>query len=91
VKTYTTCNLVEEYIGAKIFPVRAGWSVVAWNDFSSAIKIPKFAQSFGLTKIGTHLPFFVASYCSWLTIVVHIFLFYLTDTCLYFFCSYQHC
>jgi hypothetical protein len=36
-KTYATRDLVEEFCGAKVFPVRAGWNVVAWRDFSSSI------------------------------------------------------
>jgi hypothetical protein len=47
-RTYATRDLVEEFCGAKIFPVHAGWSVVAWNDFVSPIKIPDFSKSFRL-------------------------------------------
>jgi hypothetical protein len=57
-KTYAARDLVEEYIGTKIFPIRAGWSVVTWSDFSSTIKIPKFAKRFGLMKNGAHLSLF---------------------------------
>jgi hypothetical protein len=92
-KTCATRNLVEEYIGAKVFSIHAGWSVIAWNDFASAIKIPTFARSFGLTKNGTHISlfFFVASYCSSLTIIVHVCIVILLILVCIYHCSYQRC
>ncbi|CAN6361784.1 unnamed protein product, partial [Urochloa humidicola] len=43
---YSVRDLVEEFCGCKVFPVRSGWEVVAWNDFNSPIKVPDFARSF---------------------------------------------
>ncbi|PVH62313.1 hypothetical protein PAHAL_3G264000 [Panicum hallii] len=47
-RVYGTRDLVEEYCGSKVFPVRAGWQVAAWVDFTSSIKIPDFTKSFGV-------------------------------------------
>lgn len=49
-KSYGTWDLVEEYCAVKIFPVRASWTIAAWKEFSSPIKIFDFARSFNLTK-----------------------------------------
>jgi hypothetical protein len=54
------CDLFEEYIGAKVFPVHVGWSIATWNDFASAIKIPDFTRSFRLEKNGIHLSFLLS-------------------------------
>lgn len=51
-KSYGTCDLVEEYCAVKVFPVKGGWSIAAWKDFSSSIKIPDFEKSFKLSKTG---------------------------------------
>lgn len=50
-KSYSTGDLVD-YCALKIFHVKAGWSILAWKDFSSAIKIPDFRLSFRITKNG---------------------------------------
>jgi hypothetical protein len=85
-KTYASCDLVEEYIGGKVFPVRTGWFVVAWNDFSSPIKIPEFARSFGLTKDGTclfflccfllNLAYHFSFYFAFILLIVSFFIFF---------------
>ncbi|KAK8458374.1 hypothetical protein SEVIR_3G365901v4 [Setaria viridis] len=63
VKSYGTRDLVEEYCAVKIFPIKAGWSIVAWKDFGSPIKIPDFARSFNLKKDGKRTPsFFFSSF-----------------------------
>jgi hypothetical protein len=88
-KTYATRNLVEEYVGAKIFTIRDGWSVVAWNDFVSPIKIPEFARSFGLTKNGMHL-FFLHCFLIHLA-YYYIFYFILLILVYILHCGYQRC
>ena len=51
-KVYATRDLVEEFCGARIFPVRAGWAINSWSDFAAAIKLSDFAKSFGLCLQG---------------------------------------
>jgi hypothetical protein len=81
-KTYATRDLVEEYIGEKIFPLRIGWSVVAWSNFSSVIKIPEFTRSFGLTKNGAYLSLYSLSFLTFLCLMfLFSYIFYVTDTC----------
>jgi hypothetical protein len=82
VNTYAARDLVEEYIAAKVFPVRAGWSDLAWNDFASSIKIPEFARSFGLTKNGMHL-LFLRCFLLHLDYFFIFIFFFFTNTCLY--------
>jgi hypothetical protein len=59
VKTYATPDLVEDFCGAKVFPIRVGWTMVAWRDFTSPIKIPNFSWSLKLEAMGvlTYLDF----------------------------------
>jgi hypothetical protein len=88
-KTYTTRNLVEEYIGAKIFTIRDGWSVIVWNDFVSPFKIPEFTRSFGLMKNGMHL-FFLHCFLIHLA-YYYIFYFILLIRVYILHCGYQRC
>jgi hypothetical protein len=84
-KTYDTCELVEEYIGAKVFPIRAGWPVAAWNDFASAIKVPEFTRSFGLTKNPTHFFSFLCFFL--LLLAYYCCIFFILFYC----CLFTHC
>ena len=50
-KTFSTRDLIEEFVACSCFPVKAGWTISSWlteDQWIEGIPLPDFASSFNL-------------------------------------------